>query len=245
MGQSGAIRGELYWRSAPDRLQAFARSITVEVLSRQRTPGTLAEHVQRLGETLDPIVAEYLQETGKRPQCASGCSWCCHILVRVHAAEVICLSEYIKRQCRRPQALNNLDAIRTQVAAIAAATHGLTWWERERTSLPCPLLCSDGRCFVYHVRPMACRGWNSFSAEDCRLAHQAPGSRLVTFEATLVNLSLSVRLGLGEGLADIGLGADDTGLELATALDIALSTPESAERWLDGEPVFAQARIPQ
>ena len=48
--------------------------------------------------------------------------------------------------------------------------------------------------------------------------------------------------GLRAGLAEAGLAHEL--LELAAALRVALSVPDAAERWLEGEPVFAPARFP-
>ena len=44
-----------------------------------------------------------------------------------------------------------------------------------------------------------------------------------------------------ESLTQAGL--DASGLDLTIALLIALETPDAADRWLAGEPVFADATL--
>jgi hypothetical protein len=49
--------------------------------------------------------------------------------------------------------------------------------------------------------------------------------------------------GMCAGLKESRLGGEV--LELAAALHIALTVPDAIDRWLNGEPVFAPAKLPQ
>jgi hypothetical protein len=106
--------------------------------------------------------------------------------------------------------------------------------------LPCPLLV-DERCSVYPVRPLTCRGFNSSDARRCRqsVTERAP-VELPVYQPQL-NIATFVLDGLRAGLHEAGLGSEL--LELTAALDIALTQPSAAERWLAGETVFVVARL--
>jgi hypothetical protein len=56
-----------------------------------------------------------------------------------------------------------------------------------------------------------------------------------------MRLTTLVLDGLRAGVAQTGLWSE--AVELIAALRIALAQPDAVERWLDGQPVFAPARL--
>jgi len=178
--------------------------------------------------------------------CGKGCAWCCSLQVPVSAPEVLLLAEAL-RQTRSP---DSLAAVRERVAALDARTRGLDDVQRLAARLPCALL-ENGLCSVYGVRPLACRGWNSYDARVCRHAVEyttAPVARLYAPQVAITDhLRATLAAGLGAAAASAQPVAEPKqveDLELTAALRIALETPDAAARWLAGEPLFAPARLP-
>lgn len=167
--------------------------------------------------------------------CHRGCAWCCFLQVPVSAPEVLLLAAHLRRT-RSPE---ELAALRRRVAELDDRTHGLDAKQRLAARLPCALL-EGGACSVYPLRPLACRGWNSYDDRVCRRAVELgaePTAHLYTPQTSVTGALLD---GLLAGLASEGLQGER--LELTAALRIALDAPDAAERWLAGEPLFAPAR---
>jgi hypothetical protein len=81
-----------------------------------------------------------------------------------------------------------------------------------------------------------CRAWNSADAEACR---RALGQDTVEMRFDLYQRTTfaGVEKGLQEALRAGGLDASD--VELTAAVRVAMENPDACERWLAGEPVFA------
>jgi hypothetical protein len=85
--------------------------------------------------------------------------------------------------------------------------------------IPCPLLV-DGRCSVYAVRPLVCRGYNSTSADACRVAQSDATARVPIF-ALLKDVTDGATVGAAQSLRAAGL--NDAMVDLGSALQIALA----------------------
>lgn len=187
-------------------------------------------------------------EARKQPgfACAAGCAWCCYQQVAASPAEAVVIARHVL-QTFAPAALA---ALKARLAELDGASRGLGAAERAKLKRPCAFL-EDGRCTIYAVRPLRCRGVYSRDAEHCRWAmdnpdqifgnpdrHGKPGPYPVE-PARIMDTALT---GLARALRDHGLawGA----LDLTAALRLALDTPEVAERYLAGEPVFAGTELP-
>jgi len=99
----------------------------------------------------------------------------------------------------------------------------------------------DNVCSVYPVRPLVCRGFNSYDAYACEM-QKSFLQEDVTIEgyAHQGRAAQAALAGLRRGLEEGGLSGDV--LDLAPALRIVLTTPNVAQRWLSSEPVFEGAR---
>ena len=163
---------------------------------------------------------------GQRVACRSGCTYCCMVPVAASAPEVLAIDTFVRERFdeRRKAALDR------RVEANISATKGMDMNQRDRVRLNCPFL-EAGKCSVYEVRPIACRGYSSYSVDDCREDYEHPGTgvdghtnalRELVFGAIREGLavackSASVELSssrTGQGLQD-RLGGFDTGGDLA------------------------------
>ncbi len=199
-------------------------------------PDTAIALVEGAAARLAVLLDVYAPPPGERPVCRAGCGWCCHVQVAVAAPEALRIAEHL----RRALPARELDQVAARIARLDDRTRGLDADARAATGLPCALLV-DGRCVVYPVRPLLCRGWNSLDAAACRANALDPDSVPVPTCELHRQLAGHVALGLDDGLWDAGLGEASLDLELTTALRIALEVPDAAARWLGGEPVFAPA----
>jgi Fe-S-cluster containining protein len=152
--------------------------------------------------------------------CEAGCAWCCHLPVGVTLAELAALVEEIARW---PDA----DAFRAQVRQIAASRG-----DRQ----PCPLLDENKQCRAYSVRPLACRGLNSFSARRCE-SHFFAGRGTLRTWSPQFEIHCQTRDGVAAAIRE--LAGDVPLLELVAALDIALVLPPA--QWLEEKPWRAAA----
>src|SRR5262249_34824988 len=112
---------------------------------------------------------------------------------------------------------------------------------------PCPFLEGDragswGRCSVYEVRPLACRGYHSLDLRQCQRLFDHPEDHSVQVDAWGAPITVDVMTAMGSGLMLNGL--DGRPVKLAHAILIALGTPDAAERYLAGEGVFDEALTP-
>jgi hypothetical protein len=205
-----------------------AASAAAEILSAGRT----AEDVRALGDHLhhfaqgeiDTLIAHTPPD--ERPACRAKCVFCCAIPVEIRAPEAIYIALRL-RQAHSPEAIDVLMArLRTRVAERQGWSCDERWLKRRM----CVFLREDWMCGIYDFRPLNCRGWTSKSRDDC--ASESP----VTPHA-LVHLAAQA-VGNGVTRASKALALEATSYELEAAVLRALETPDAAERWARGEPIF-------
>ena len=155
--------------------------------------------------------------------CAPGCYFCCYLPVDVLAPEAFRIAAHLK-QTRSPGELAAL--------AYRLAAHG----RHDFGTRPCVFL-AQGRCSIYEVRPMVCRGYNSLSKERCEAYYHDAGTDLRgTKDRVAGRLAEAVEEGVIAGLNALGLDAQ--WYELPSAVLRALETGDGSARWARGEAVF-------
>lgn len=224
-----------------ETLGRSVRARTVDALAAKgdaAAPAGAAATAMRLAEA---AFAEVQEDTAVRQavaglHCRKYCAHCCYKTVSATPAEVFHMAEHVKATLR-PKALTKLKA---RLRALDEKTRGMSPVERGRARLPCALLV--GRlCIAHTARPGSCRGFNS---RDVRACEQSVKQRNVTIPVYMPQYRIfsAAHLGLRQGLSDLGL--DSIHVELTGALRIALDTPDAAERWLAGEPIFRAVEQP-
>jgi Fe-S-cluster containining protein len=168
--------------------------------------------------------------------CRKYCAACCYKTVSATPAEVLYLADYIGRSFT-PKALRQLKA---RLRRLDEKTQGMSPAERGRAQLPCALLVAK-LCSAHPARPASCRGFNSRDVGKCEASLRHREVEIPVYAPQLLMFA-HAHMGLRQGLADAGLGS--THLELTAALRIALETPDAADRYLAGEPVFRRAEQP-
>lgn len=220
----------------PDVVRAASATVASLLSS---TPGLVsamdaAANAAAWAEELTARVAARIRPT--RPiACAEGCAYCCHLKVLTTAPEAIRIAEYL----RKSLAPDALAAVRDRVAKTDAVTRGMSMEERARARVPCPLL-ENGRCAAYPVRPLACRGANSYDAAACeRGFHEPDAAPPLPFYKPQHQVMEALLAGVSNGAGANGL--DGTPLELVAGLRIALESRGAATTWARGGPSFVPA----
>ncbi len=102
----------------------------------------------------------------------------------------------------------------------------------------CVFLGTRGRCRIYEVRPLSCRGLHAFDASECESAEAQDG------QVSICAASDAIAQGADAALEIVSIegGFDAELCELASAVLIALQ-PDAEQRWDDGEDIFDSSRL--
>ncbi len=164
--------------------------------------------------------------------CAKGCSWCCRCFVTCSPPEIFRIAYWLR---------DNADARRIDTSAIAAEAdrrRPLSETDLFKTKPMCALL-TEGACGVYDVRPLPCRALLSLSEEACRAGIMENRGQ-IPLVTTAMDSAEQVRILMLATVRSVGLS--DAGYELVGGLAAALAGPDTEQRWLAGEDVFAGVR---
>jgi Fe-S-cluster containining protein len=187
--------------------------------------GRTAAAVLRLAEQVHGAMSAAIDALPSKAQhaCAPGCFFCCYLPVDVLAPEAFRIAAHLKRT-RSPGELAGL------VYRLGAPGR------HDPGTRPCVFL-DQGRCSIYEVRPMVCRGYNSLSKERCEAFHHDAS---VDLKGTKDHVAGSAAEAMEDGIiAGLNaLGLDAQWYELSSAVLRALETADGPERWARGEAVF-------
>jgi Fe-S-cluster containining protein len=197
------------------------RAATINALRASRKHAA----VLRLARQLHRRMTAAIDALPSRAQhaCAPGCSFCCYLPVDVLAPEAFLIAAHLQ-QTRSP---DELAALACRLGAEGQHDFG---------ARPCVFL-ANGRCSIYDVRPMVCRGYNSLSKERCEAYyHDASVDLRGTKDRVAGRVAEAIEDGVIAGLEALGLDAQ--WYELPSAVLRALETPDGPARWARGEVVF-------
>jgi Fe-S-cluster containining protein len=204
-----------------------------------RTPLQVVAVAEQAAALVEGAIAQVIARHPPRPPlaCREGCAWCCYKRVGTSAAEVVHIMEYLRRQLSAEE----FQAFRQRVLRRDDERRVLAQDRWAAARVVCPLLVED-RCTAYPARPLTCRGFNSSDVQACERSVKERGPVEVPVYAPQHRLATFALDGMRAGMEEAGLKAEL--LELTAALRVVLEVPQAVERWLRGEPVFAQARMP-
>jgi Fe-S-cluster containining protein len=221
------------------RLTRRMSGIADKDLAEAKTAAALVGALDTAAKTIDGLIDK---ATPKFPAarvlaCKAGCAFCCHQFeVHASAPEVIRLAAHIEAtfdEGRRARLMERLDLLEVERDKIP-----LPDWSLHR--LPCALL-EDGRCGVYAARPFVCRSVTSYDARACEDNRDRPGGPAsIPASAEIKAIGRAAMAAFAQA-SDKRPGKGGL-LDLARALRIALTIPNAAQRWIDGEKVFDAAR---
>ena len=177
--------------------------------------------------------------------CRAGCDHCCYQIVGVTPPEALAIFDHLSQTASDSE----LEEISARIAEARARTRGLTSAERFSPEHPCPFLRA-GRCSIYEVRPLACRGMNSLDAHECETRLRDPATREAFLAEAAPGHSFmepirafhAVSAGLQLALAEL-YRLDMRALDLTAAMDLLLNGAESIPTdWIGTGHPFEPAR---
>ena len=168
--------------------------------------------------------------------CKRGCVHCCYNQISVSEPEALFLGLHALERFG-PERLVEVDAM---AGEVLGRIRGLTRLQTGgiRHLVPCPLM-EGGACSVHPARPLACRGWNSVDADQCRrsLAENDPLAPIENHPFPR-RLADAIQMGLLEGARAQGLEAGYLVITRAWRLMRVHGLARCAGEWLAGRPFF-------
>jgi len=214
------------------------------ILGDQPTTEKLNDVVRTAIETAENVWQDLAAESPAF-ECHKGCAWCCHQTVMVIAPEVL----FVKKHIESTFAAAEIDDLKETLRQRSREILGKDTAARQTLGVACGLL-KDSVCSAHGGRPLMCRGAHSESAQVCRALFDnfdgvvqeiSSGERKGPFLFVPKMIFNSAQTGMVMALRDVGLECNS--LELTSALEIALTTPNIEEEWLRDQSVFASARL--
>lgn len=168
--------------------------------------------------------------------CRKGCFWCCSEKVALSIPEVFYIANYLDDSLPPAELTRMKEKIRRAARQVA----GMSETKRRKAQIFCPLLV-DGKCSVYVVRPLTCRGYNSLDESVCEKLYLNQQIATFPYSFTMKEFVYTVFYGISEGANQADL--QPNAVELITALDFVFNNPDAESRWLRGETVFPPEMI--
>jgi len=206
------------------------------------TSNSLQRSVTTLNDFADSGIAYFhqvlFQQRQISPACQAGCAYCCHGPVHPTPVEVLNIVHYINSSAISPDQRADL---RQRMHERRIVIGKLTVSEQLLQTIPCPFLLT-GRCGIYAVRPLCCRGRNVLDAAPCIAGFKDPTRQQqyeIIQEQTLISQCLA--FSILDALQKRGLPYQFVDLSQATML--AFDTPDLIDRWLGGDNLLAEAEL--
>ena len=142
-------------------------------------------------------------------------------------------------------------ALRARLVSTDAMTRDFDAPTRRRARIACAFLGAAGRCDIYEIRPLRCRGLHSRDAELCRRQTDHPDLAAAerarqpdphpAFPLEPVRLADAGLAGLAAVCAERGIAHEP--LELMRAVQLLLDDPDRMRGLLDGADGLVEARL--
>ncbi len=219
------------------RARIAAAEESLKILSGPPAAIRTIDLARRINDLTDRSIRQIHEdcEDGHEIACQSGCTYCCMVPVAASTPEVLAIANYVRESFDAERKV----ALDRRVEINISATAGMDMDQRDRVRLDCPFL-EEGQCAVYEVRPIACRGYSSYSVEDCREDYEHPGTGVEGHTNTLRELVFgAIREGLA--VACKSTSVEYRLLELVRAYKIASKDSTLTETWRSRPEAFETA----
>ena len=169
-------------------------------------------------------------------ECRRGCDFCCRRIVVAGVSEAVRIGEHVRKTFSASQK----EALAARAAAYAADSLPFRDGRALMARPTCPFLV-EGDCSIYELRPLACRGWNSYSARACQARANDPSPLIPQGDARQSTAAQALLYDHSRALAALGLSHHLVDLGLAAAS--LAKDPELTGRYLNGEPVLMEEAV--
>ena len=198
---------------------------------------TLFPMIRQVAEAAARVLASVaLTCQSPTPDCAGGCSFCCHSRIHVTPLEAVLLCTHI-RDCFSP---NETRRLKIRIRDNLVQTRGQSLAKRVAIKDQTPCIFLDHHaCMVYDQRPFICRTWNSLDRRACETAFvsgdpeaEIPCLSAPNYVYTLardVVQAVCTRMHLETGR-----------VELVSAMDRCLAVTDAADAFERGMNIFGK-----
>ena len=170
-------------------------------------------------------------------ECQSGCDYCCYPPVSAAVPEVANIAAYIQSQLSEEEQ----NRLTQKVAQVYAQVHPMSGQQRATNNIACPYL-NEGKCSIYPVRPLSCRGYNSTSKATCKsVFDSSKKDKAIPAYVPLMASAQGLKEGLLSGLQQAQLKTPLVDLVRASH-KLLNELDENLEAWLEGKDVFADCK---
>jgi len=212
-----------------DAVKSAAITIALNTIENDHSDNFLLNMMQHLIAFSDQIItkAERIDEDS-RIECSCGCSYCCHMQVKVTPPESFLIFAYILETFSSLE----IDRLKQRIEHNRDLTEGKSLNERvlSKKETPCIFLTNHA-CDIYKARPLICRAWHSLNQKGCRQAFLSENSHVEIETAPLRNYVLGM---IREAIHSVCVQKDweyDT-YELPFALFSCFNHSKPMENWL-------------
>jgi Fe-S-cluster containining protein len=238
------LAGRLFDEQWQDELAAGAANTAHAACGREPALAGMVALARNLMAATSRVGEALLARAPAAVACRPGCDHCCYQSVGVTPPEALAIFDHLS-QTRSDAELAGLAA---RARARRAETRDLSAAERFSPAYPC-LFLEAGRCSIYDVRPLSCRGMNSLDAGECerrlrdpeaRAAFRAAGTGGHSFVEPIAAFH-AISAGLQLALSELHR-LDMRPLDLVGALDLLLNGADTIpDDWIGGGTPFEPA----
>jgi Fe-S-cluster containining protein len=244
--ESVALTAPLFEEDWQNELATAAAQTAHATLARETSLETTVALARNAMDAAERLIGNLLARApAGAVACKAGCDHCCYQSVGVTPPEALAIYDHLSRT----RSDDELARFAAHIAEARARTRGLSTGDRFSPEHPCVFL-EAGRCTIYEVRPLSCRGMNALDAKACEARLRDPAARAAFLAGGAAGQSFmepirafhAVSAGLQLGIAELH-GLDMYPLDLIAAMDLLMNGPESLpDQWIAGGTPFESAR---
>jgi Fe-S-cluster containining protein len=168
------------------------------------------------------------------PDCASGCSFCCHSRIHVMPLEAVMICCHVQKHFS-PEAMQGL---KTRIRTNLTYTLGLSLARRVAVKDQTPCIFLDHHaCSIYDQRPFICRTWNSLSRQDCESAFISGNQHAEIPCLSAPNYVYTLARDVVQAVCKT-MHLETGRFELVSAMDRCLGMADAPSDWTGGGTLF-------
>ena len=171
------------------------------------------------------------------PDCASGCSFCCHSRIHVMPLEAVVICSYVQKHFS-PEAMQ---CLKTRIRSNLTYTRGRSLARRVAVKDQTPCIFLDNHaCSIYDQRPFICRTWNSLSRQDCETAFISGNQSAEIPCLSAPNYVYTLARDVVQAVCET-MHLETGRFELVSAMDRCLGMKDAPSAWTGGCTVLGRS----
>ena len=170
------------------------------------------------------------------PDCASGCSFCCHSRIHVIPLEAVVICNHVQKHF----SLEAVQGLKNRIRINLTHTRGRSLAQRVAVKDQTPCIFLDHHaCSIYDQRPIICRTWNSLNRQDCEAAFISGNKNAEIPCLSAPNYVYTLAREVVQAACET-LHLETGRYELVSAMDRCLNMADAPSDWTGGCTVFGK-----